>query len=157
MRYLNLWGAENTVPDDVTQSIPNRSVFYMAKNGKEAKEMDLSYKWAGGGFLSTSYDLVKLADGMSRLLDARTIELLTTPVPLETGEMNPQNYGFGWRYYENEKSGLKAIHHGGVSVGGRAFLAKFLNENITVAIVTNAKADYNLQEVFNVMSYFKEN
>ncbi len=148
-------GVKNTIADDVTMAIADRAEFYKAGKDKPVKDFDLSYKWAGGGYLSTAEDLVRIIDGMDELLSASTVEELWTPVPLQSGEMNPQSYALGWRVYAT-KSGEEVIHHGGVSPGGRAFVATLPGRNITVAILANASVRYGLKEALSITGFFNE-
>ncbi len=148
-------GVENTIADDVTMAIAERAEFYKVGKDKPVKDFDLSYKWAGGGYLSTAEDLVRIIDGMDELLSEAVIADLWTPVPLRTGEMNPQSYALGWRKYTS-KSGLEIIHHGGVAAGGRAFVATLPHENMTIAILANAAVRYGLREVIDITTFFNE-
>lgn len=144
--------ANNTEAEDFAG---NLSLLYNSKGTKEIKRKDISYKWAGGGMVSTATDLVSIVDNMSKLLKSETISLLTTPIAMNNGTINPQNYGMGWRYYES--GDLKIIHHGGTIDGGRAFIARFPDDKITVAVTTNCRANYGLQQVYDISRYFKEN
>ncbi|GAB1603972.1 serine beta-lactamase-like protein LACTB, mitochondrial [Argonauta hians] len=60
-------GLHNTYLDRNKPIIYNRSRFYsVSKNGQlvNAPYVDNSYKWAGGGFLSTAEDLIKFGNAM---------------------------------------------------------------------------------------------
>jgi len=60
-------GLVHTAPDQNTQIVEQRSRYYeLAKDGREenAPYVDNSYKWAGGGFLSTAEDLVRFGSAM---------------------------------------------------------------------------------------------
>jgi CubicO group peptidase (beta-lactamase class C family) len=108
-------------------------------------DADPSYKWAGGGLLSTASDLVRMANALMshEFLDSATVELLWTPQRLPDGSMNPQRYGMGWRIdREAELLGLadsvRVIHHGGSSPGSSAFLLLVPEADVAVAVLTNA-------------------
>lgn len=114
---------------------------------KESYEVNNSVKWAGGGFLSTTNDLVKLGNSILnyRLLDSITTATLFEPVKLNSGQINRENYGLGWRndLYENiHKDGHKVtiIHHGGVAMGSTAMLILLPEYNLTVAVTMNRNA-----------------
>ncbi|XP_060083887.1 serine beta-lactamase-like protein LACTB, mitochondrial [Ylistrum balloti] len=65
--YFIEMGMENTFLDENTPLIYNRGRHYMKnKNGRliNTPYVDLSYKWAGGGFLSSTRDLVKFGHVM---------------------------------------------------------------------------------------------
>ncbi|MGK0378749.1 MAG: CubicO group peptidase (beta-lactamase class C family) [Patiriisocius sp.] len=127
----------------------NTATFYDI-NGekiKESYEINNSVKWAGGGFLSTTNDLVKLGNAILnyRLLDSITTATLFEPVKLNSGQINRENYGLGWRndIYENiHKDGHKVniIHHGGVAMGSTAMLILLPEYNLTVAVTMNRNA-----------------
>lgn len=139
------------------QNKGNISKFYEVENGeiKESYEVNNSVKWAGGGFLSTPNDLVKLGNAVLnyRLLDSITTAKLFKPVKLNSGKINSQNYGMGWRndMYKNiHKDGhnVYIIHHGGVAMGSTAMLILLPEYNLTVAVTMNRNA--STQETKNL-------
>lgn len=127
----------------------NMTKFYEVNNGeiKESFQVNNSIKWAGGGFLSTTNDLVKLGNAVLnyRLLDSLTTAKLFKPVQLNSGKINSQNYGMGWRndmYQDIHKDGrdVNIIHHGGVAMGSTAMLILLPEYNLTVAVTMNRNA-----------------
>src|SRR5438270_840991 len=89
-------GMTHTAADRVDSLIPNRTRFY--ERGADGgfvltPPVDNSYKWAGGGFVSTAEDLVKFGWAMLRpgFLKAGTLELLFTSQKTRAGE--PTGYG----------------------------------------------------------------
>ena len=115
----------HTAPDYVDSIIPNRARWYTRGPNKggiiNAPLADNSYKWAGGGFVSTTDDLVSFGDAMlhGRLLKPETIKLLWTSQQTRDGK--PTKYGMGWGV-ETDKNGRWRISHSGGAVGGTAFL-----------------------------------
>ena len=59
--FLSLWGLENTCGDNIKNKISNRSKFYDA-TGEQNDLGDFSYKYPGGGLLSTCKDLIKIGN-----------------------------------------------------------------------------------------------
>lgn len=107
-------------------------------------DADPSYKCPGGGLLSTSGDLVRLAGRLMdhTLLDSALVDLLWTPQLLPDGTPNPQNYGMGWRIDRaigllGQSDTLRVVHHGGASPGGSSFLLLVPDEHVAVAVMTN--------------------
>src|SRR2546426_10211451 len=89
----------HTAADRVDSLIPNRTRFYeRAADGAFvlAPTVDNSYKWAGGGFVSTAEDLVKFGSALLKpgFLRAETLELLFTSQPTDRG--GPTGDGIGW-------------------------------------------------------------
>jgi serine beta-lactamase-like protein LACTB, mitochondrial len=132
----------STAPDRNDSLIPNRTRFYerrgrLAGGGfAVAPTVDNSYKWAGGGFLSTAEDLVRfgsahLAPGF---LKAATLELLFTPQHTTAGEATP--YGIGW-FVATDTLGHRYVFHGGGSVGGTTAFGVDRDSHVVFALVTN--------------------
>jgi hypothetical protein len=75
---------------------------------------------------------------------AISVALLFAPQELSSGEMNPQNYGLGWRNanvlytdFNGEPRSFRVVHHEGQSGGSSAFLLMFLEQKLVVAMMTN--------------------
>jgi CubicO group peptidase (beta-lactamase class C family) len=132
------FGLRHTVPEYMSSIIPDRVGYYEHdKEGRlvNAPYVDNSYKWAGGGFLSTPSDLVRFGFGMldAKVLQRKTIDLLWTPLHLESGEST--GYGLGWNV--GTMDGHRVIGHSGGSVGGTTQFLIFPDERLVVAITTN--------------------
>ena len=129
----------STAPDRNDSLIPNRTRFYeRTKSGEfvPAPTVNNSYKWAGGGFLSTAEDLVRfgtahLAPGYLR---AATLDLLFTPQRTSSGETTP--YGIGW-FVATDTLGHRTVFHGGSSIGGTTVFGVDRDSRVVIALVTN--------------------
>ena len=132
-------GLTHTAPDRVDSLIPNRTRFYEcgADSGfVPAPPVDNSYKWAGGGFLSTAEDLVRFGSALLEpgFLKAATLELLFTSQKTTAGE--PTGYGVGW-FVATDGRGHRWVSHGGGSVGGTTAFGVDRDSHIVVAITSN--------------------
>ncbi len=132
-------GLVHTTADQNTQIIEQRSRFYeLAKDGQQenAPYVDNSYKWAGGGFLSTAEDLVRFGSALMQpgLLKAHTLTTIFTPQKTKTGEPSP--YGIGW-FIRRSHSGKLVYEHSGGSIGGTSQLILYPDSHVVVALVTN--------------------
>ncbi len=132
-------GLVHTAADQNTQIIEQRSRFYeLAKDhhAENAPYVDNSYKWAGGGFLSTAEDLVRFGSTMEQpgFLKAETLNTMFTPQKTKTGE--PIEYGIGW-FIRKSHSGKLVYEHSGGSVGGTSQLILYPESHLVVALVTN--------------------
>ena len=128
-----------TVADYREIITPFRTGFYeLADEGNwhNAPVVDNSYKWAGGGFLSTTEDLVKFGNAILKgsLINKETTDLLFAPLTISGGEST--DYGMGWRKYEGNDDGEWYGHSGG-SVGGSAIFVLSPEEKMVVAILSN--------------------
>ena len=145
----------NTVPDVNKQIIANRSAFYDESNGEivNGYYVDNSNKWAGGGYLSTSLDLALLGQNLlnNKFLSEPTRQMLWTPNELLNGEKT--NYGIGWRIDVDDK-GRKYVHHGGSSIGGRAFLLVYPDQELVIAITCNLSTNFDQYLLFKIAELF---
>ncbi|EGC36169.1 hypothetical protein DICPUDRAFT_151403 [Dictyostelium purpureum] len=156
-------GMYSTLPDEHDTLIPGRSKQYALKfiprstqeiavSGYNEPKVVLcnaeftnsSYKWPGGGFISTAEDLCRLGSTLliGNLLKTDTIKRLFTPNPPKTGK-SPQEYATGWIYQKNNEvknndSGKgDIIYHTGNAVGGSTVLVTMPNERIVVTVLAN--------------------
>jgi CubicO group peptidase (beta-lactamase class C family) len=132
-------GMSHTAPDRTDSLVPNRTRFYRRGSGgayELAPAVDNSYKWAGGGFLSTAEDLVKFGSALLEpgFLKAGTLDLLFTSQRTTAGEGT--GYGIGW-YVTTDSLGHRWVFHGGGSVGGTTMFGVDRDSRVVVAILSN--------------------
>jgi serine beta-lactamase-like protein LACTB len=126
------------------------ATFYWNDGGKSQtvrvwRDVDLSHRLAGGGFVSTSSDLVRLGNAYfdENFISPETKQKLWTPQRLSNGDINRQNYGIGWRINQlviDDKT-VDYMHHGGVSRGAQSLLVLIPEYKLSIAININAKTD----------------
>ncbi|HTP69946.1 MAG TPA: serine hydrolase domain-containing protein [Dongiaceae bacterium] len=132
-------GLVHTMADQNTQIVEQRSRFYeIPKDGpvENAPYVDNSYKWAGGGFLSTAEDLVRFGSALLQpgFLKAESLNTMFTSQKTASGEET--GYGIGWGVAKS-KSGKVIYEHSGGSVGGTSQLIVYPETHVVVALVTN--------------------
>lgn len=132
-------GLTGTAPDRSDSVMPRRTRFYDRDPGgryRISPTVDNSYKWAGGGFVSTAEDLVRF--GSAHLhpgwLRAGTLELLFTPQHTTSGEQT--EYGIGW-FVARDTLGHRVVYHGGGAIGGTTVLGVDRDSRVVIAIVSN--------------------
>jgi CubicO group peptidase (beta-lactamase class C family) len=150
------FGLTHTTADINDSIIPYRVRFYdyMGKKLVNSPLVDNSYKWAGGGFLSTPYDLVTMIRGLlsHKVLNEKTVELLFTPQSLENGTST--NVGIAWRINKT-KTDVTYIHHGGAIQGGRTFVLFYPESGYIFAVTANiSSALLNVDEAMAVLRFF---
>jgi CubicO group peptidase (beta-lactamase class C family) len=132
-------GMTRTVADHVDSLIAFRTRFYerdSSGNLLNAPFVDNSYKWAGGGFLSTPEDLLKFgaAHLQAGFLKKETLAMLLTSQKTKDGKLT--EYGLGWVLGKDD-GGRAWFGHGGGSVGGTAFLIVYPEQKIVLAALAN--------------------
>ncbi|MDN5200437.1 serine hydrolase domain-containing protein [Fulvivirgaceae bacterium BMA10] len=155
-------GMKNTYADDATKEIANRTNFYRFDGKKTtlAPAVDNSYKWAGGGFISTSEDLLKFGNAQlnATVLEEQTIQELIKPQKTKDGKST--NYGIGWRS-GTDKFGRYWYGHTGGSVGGITQFYIYPKEKLVIAMVSNSsnvnynEAPFKIVDIF--LRYSKKN
>ena len=145
-----------TGADHPFRIIPNRSRFYFTSKELgtlNAFFLDSSYKWAGGGFLSTPEDLVRFMSALLRpgFLSAATLDLIFTPQRLNNGDQT--NVGLGWRI-DSDAQGRRRFHHGGTIAGGGAIVLALPDEDVVVAILTNQLPRFSEADASLIASWF---
>ncbi|WP_460555750.1 serine hydrolase domain-containing protein [Hymenobacter daeguensis] len=130
----------HTRPDFSDSVLVGRTGYYQWSKRRQvvmvAPWEDVSYKWAGGGFLSSAADLATLGQALlsGQLLRAETTQLLFTSQHTRDGQET--GYGLGWRTGQ-DGHGRRIVHHGGTAWGGRAFLLLYPDQHVVLAITTN--------------------
>ncbi len=101
-----------------------------------APEVDLSNKWAGGGYDSTPADLVRFALALldGRLLRPATVDSMFTPQRANDGK--PVVYGLGW-FVGKDGAGRRVIQHTGGSMGATSVLLFYPDQKLVVSIIGN--------------------
>ena len=132
-------GMKNSGMTDFYPIIPNRASGYMHKNGVLVNADAMYAVRPSGGFLSTATDMIlwdKVLREKNIILKKENWELLWQPF-IKTSD-NPaakEYYGFGWTI--NEIDGRKVVGHGGANVGFRSYYARFVNDGLSIIIITN--------------------
>jgi CubicO group peptidase (beta-lactamase class C family) len=127
----------------------NLAKFYWNKKGstdqvRQWKDVDLSHRLAGGGFISTSSDLVKMGNAFldNDYISTKTRNIFWTPQSLPNGSKTPNGYALGWRLitkeFDAEIGKITFANHGGVSRGAQSWLMVIPKHNISVAVNINS-------------------
>jgi CubicO group peptidase (beta-lactamase class C family) len=154
--YLEFMDREVFTPAGMAQTVPDLGdegedeVVKYDRGGfgtlRRGQEIDMSCSMAPGGFLSTPTELVRFGYAMlnRQILDSATVALFWTPQRLASGA--PTTYGYGWgiqnvRLGDDEAATTRMIGHGGAVLGGLASLMIFPDEDMVVAVMTNASGN----------------
>ncbi len=118
-----------------TEIVQNRANGYAWRGGK-LQNADVYFALRpSGAFLSSVLDLAKWDAALytDRILKQSIREQMWSPVKLNNGTYHP--YGFGWEL--DTVGGHKRVRHGGSLPGFRAALTRFVDDKLTVAVLTN--------------------
>jgi len=136
------------MPDHLRPQDMNFARSYQTKGRKVKpwRRVDLSHKVAAGGYVATPSELAMLGTAwLDEAFIPQTIrEEFWTPVRLNNGEINGQNYALGFRRKSWPVDGVGDVlhlNHGGVSKGAQCWLMIAPEPNVVVAISTNRRTD----------------
>ena len=123
--------------------IPNRASGYRLVKG-EIKNQEwvapLVNTTADGSLYFSVLDLAKWDAALytEKLLKRASLEQMWTPAKLLNGEPNPGHYGFGWRI--QTVRGHRVIGHNGAWQGFETTIQRYVDDRLTVAVLTNLEA-----------------
>jgi CubicO group peptidase (beta-lactamase class C family) len=139
-RIFKPTGMKSTRTTTFDEIVQNRANGYSFSSSKLSNaEIYLALR-PSGAFLSTISDLVKLEEALDGkdLLKPETRKTMWTPFKFNDGK--DANYGLGWTI--DQVNGRKRIGHGGSLTGFRSHFARFVDDGLTVIVLTNlAQAD----------------
>jgi CubicO group peptidase (beta-lactamase class C family) len=125
--------------------IPNRSAGYQLVKG-ELKNQD----WVSPTFNSTAdgalyfnvLDLGKWDAALytDKLVKKSSLDQMWTIAKLNNGLPNKSNYGFAWAI--DQMNGHKVIEHGGAWQGFTTYIARYVDDKLTVVVLTNLDAEH---------------
>jgi CubicO group peptidase (beta-lactamase class C family) len=130
----------------MSEIVQNRADGYVWRDGKLQNASTYFALRPSGAFLSGVLDLAKWDAALytEKILKRSTLSQAWMPVKLNSGETHP--YGFGWEL--STVAGHKLVHHGGSLPGFRAQFARFVDDKLTVVVLTNGdNADSNLMAI----------
>jgi CubicO group peptidase (beta-lactamase class C family) len=118
--------------------VPNRAAGYRLVKGELKNQEWVSPSLnttADGALYLTVFDMAKWDAALytEKLLKRSSLEQMWTPVKLNNGRTAP--YGFGWSL--GEVRGHRVIEHGGAWQGFKSYIARYVDDKLTVVVFAN--------------------
>lgn len=118
--------------------IPNRASGYSLRGGALKNQRWVSpsiNSTADGALYLTAVDMTKWEAGLSseKILKQSSYEQMWAPTRLNSGQT--VGYGFGWEISGKDKR--RVISHGGAWQGFKSFIARYPDDNLTIAVFAN--------------------
>jgi CubicO group peptidase (beta-lactamase class C family) len=118
--------------------VPNRAAGYRLVKGALKNQEWVSPSLnttADGSLYLTVLDLVKWDAALytEQLLKRSSLDAMWTPVRLKDGTTHP--YGFGWAVGRDH--GHRVVEHGGAWQGFTSYIARYVDDRLTVIVLTN--------------------
>ena len=122
--------------DDYTRVVKDRAVAYVETDGRYTQDMPFENVHGNGGLLTTVGDLLRWNANFDspNVGDAAWVRLMHTSGVLDTGRETGYAYGLALARYK----GLAEVRHSGTTGSYRAYLARFPEQRVSVALLCNA-------------------
>jgi len=125
--------------------IPHRAAGYELVKGQLKNQEWVSPTFnstADGTLYFTVLDLEKWDAALytEKLLKRSSLEQMWTVMKLNNGQPNKANYGFAWDI--KQTNGHKVIEHGGAWQGFTCHIARYVDDKLTVVVLTNLDAGH---------------
>jgi CubicO group peptidase (beta-lactamase class C family) len=129
-------GMDKTADRDPQFVIRNRATGYEWENNRlVGRDYDLTDVFSAGAIVSTVVDLAKWDAALRNesLLKKSSLEKMWTPFVLNNGKTYPYGFGFNTADFR----GHRLISHGGQTAGFAANISRFVDDDLTVIVLTN--------------------
>ena len=135
----------NTHAEQYDLSFENKVSFYEKNDFDsiiESNPVNNSWKWAGGGYISTTEEMAKFTWNIlnSDFLRPDVLNLMLSPQELMDG--NKTSYGIGWAI--RKKNNQKFLGHTGGSVGGTTFVFSSESGHIVSLMANLSNASFEI-------------
>ena len=149
-RVFRPFGMMATRANALDEVVPNRASGYVRRDGllHRGRPVSPTQSFGAGHLMSTALDLVKWDAALQgdALLTQPQLEQMWTPTRLNDGrdispawpikDLKDASYGFGWLV--GCQRGHRIVAHGGsISSGYSTYLVRFLDDRLTVIVLTN--------------------
>jgi hypothetical protein len=124
--------------------VPHRAAGYRLVNGQLKNQEWVSPTFnstADGALYFTVLDLEKWDAALytEKLIKKSSLDQMWRPVTCPDGK--EYHYGFGW--WIQEANGHRLLEHGGAWQGFSAEISRYVNDGLTVVVLTNLDADHS--------------
>ena len=138
--------------DDFTRIVKDRAIAYAESAGRYKLDMPFENVHGNGGLLTTVGDLLRWNGNFAapRVGDAGFIRLMQTSGLLGSGRETGYAYGLAIASHE----GLAEFRHSGTTGSYRAYLARFPEKHLSVAVLCNAGNSMPRQALHAVADLF---
>lgn len=135
-RPLGMTATRNTDPRPI---VPNRASGYEWKSHDFENRPVLlpSIAFSAGSLLSTVEDMAKWDAALQsdKLLKKSSLDQIWTAAVANDGSTMPFNYGLGW--FLDSYQGHRLVQHSGGTMGFSSIIYRFIDDKLTVIILTN--------------------
>jgi len=139
-RVFKPLGMNATRTTTVSDLVPNRASGYVWSQERLQNADEWVALRPSGAFLSTAQDLAKWDAALytDRILARASRDLMWSPLvntSAKPGDDGAPHYGFGW--FVDKVQSHRDVYHGGSLPGFRAEIDRFIEDKLTIIVLTN--------------------
>ena len=129
---------DKTFAEEIDLKLKDKVSFYEKNDSGDivlCPDINNSWKWAGGGYVSTTQDMAKFIWKVlyTDFLLPETVKEMTKSQKLPDDKKT--NYGIGWRIIYDDKNN-RYLGHGGSSIGGKTFVFSSKDKSV-ISVMAN--------------------
>jgi len=138
--------------DDFTRIVKGRAQAYLERDRVFSTEMPFENVYGNGGLLTTVGDLITWNENFvtPKVGDAAFVEEQQRPGKFNDGR--PHLYALG--LYMRSYRGVREVSHSGSTAGYRAFLARYPDQHLSVAVLCNVSTANATQYAHDVAAIY---
>jgi len=122
--------------DDYTRIVRNRAIAYAERAGEFHTDMPFENVYGNGGLLTTVGDLMKWNQHFDAPAEGDAAMIAEQQVP---GTFNDgRRHGYALGLFVGPYKGVREVYHSGSTAGYSAFLTRFPDHRVSVAVLCNA-------------------
>lgn len=149
-------GLEHTAAESVVEGSEDLATPYSGSRDSlevSAPQFDTSDRWPSGGLVASAEDMARLG---AALLDPYFLSGAARDLVLasqRTAGGDETGYSIGMRL-ERDGAGRPMLHHGGTSIGARAFLLVYPEARVSIAVAANGDAEFDQEQIAAIAALF---
>ena len=122
--------------DDYTRVVKGRAIAYRERARTFSTDMPFENVYGNGGLLTTVGDLLKWNEHFDAPPDGDPLSTVEQQQPGRFSDGRPHGYALG--LFVGRHNGVREVYHSGSTAGYNAFLTRFPDERLSVAVLCNA-------------------
>ena len=143
-KILNPLQLDKTFAEEIDLKLKDKVSFYEKNDSGDivlCPDINNSWKWAGGGYVSTTQDMAKFIWKVlyTDFLLPETVKEMTKSQKLPDDKKT--NYGIGWRIIYDDKNN-RYLGHGGSSIGGKTFVFSSKDKSVISVMANKSKVSF---------------
>src|SRR5262245_37752644 len=122
--------------DDYTRIVKGRAIAYRERDKTFSTDMPFENVYGNGGLLTTVGDLLKWNEHFDAVTEGDPLSTAAQQQPGAFNDGRPHGYAAG--LLVGTYKGVREVYHSGSTAGYNAFLTRFPDQHVSVAVLCNA-------------------